>query len=107
MSKKPVSQQSAPVAHTPVPWRRHSHEEDAIVACGDGKPIALVYAPNRQRTDAECAANLTFIVQAVNAHHGLVAACTLAVELLDSDHKNSKSPIVVAARAALAKLEAL
>ena len=69
-----------PVSHTATPWRRHDTEHDAIVASGDRLCIALVYAPNQQRPDAECAANLEFIVRACNAHDDLVAALQQAVD---------------------------
>ena len=98
-------------AHTPLPWKRHDMEHDAIVG-SDRKAIALVMG--RSRSPREDAANLDFIVEAVNSYDahlacvkalkGLLEECE-KIDFSNSIEKPDATPWQQKAREALAKLK--
>ena len=69
--------------HTQTPWRISGFEQGAagsarVIMGGDGFSIAHVM----DRTPAENEADAAFIINAVNCHDALVAALTLAEDIL-------------------------
>ncbi len=87
--------------HAATPWTAHhtagheTHGQTAIYAeDGDGRDIAIVY---------DGAANAAFIVQAVNAHDELVAACEITLANLEAIGTHPDTLPMIRLRAALAK----
>lgn len=78
--------------HTSTPWRF-----DMEILSADGLPIASVYGTeprlNEHNDRDECLANAAFIVQTVNAHDDLVAACAASVRAFDMLNRNTQSII--------------
>lgn len=60
------------MGHTPTPWTLHSDEPGTHVRAPDG---SLLMCDEQYYPWAPSVADMAFIVQAVNAHDALVAAC--------------------------------
>ncbi len=86
--------------HTKTPWREHDMEADAIVG-PDRKAIALVMG--RSRTEAEDAANMAFILTAVNQHARLLASNAEMRRLLRQVVRGNVEDVLEEIRAALAR----
>ena len=78
--------------HTPLPWRFATKEEQmGYIGChimgANGRPVASTVDPLSLPGDLlEDKANALLILQAVNTHEELLAACKLALRFSMGDH---------------------
>jgi hypothetical protein len=71
--------------HTPLPWRISQERNRTIIFGGTGRGaqwVAIIATTDDPDTDA---ANAAFIVRAVNSHAALLAACQLALEVVENE----------------------